>query len=265
VLVCDINESTAQATASKDSANLAAHKMDVTKRTDWEATMAAVKEKFGRCDILVNNAGWSYVNKATVDVTEEEFERVFDVNVKGVYLGCQAWVNQAIERKEGGVIINIASVGATRPRPGLVWYNASKGAVWNVSILVRIRIGDWKRLMSYRRPRDLQRSTVPIRYASIRSARLSQGQGSSRRSPGWRTHLRTGRSSLETCQWVGLERSRTLSMRVSSWQVTRPNSLQEPTWRSTVVDASRRSQRHIGWRACHAIDGSLLNCRGSQT
>jgi NAD(P)-dependent dehydrogenase (short-subunit alcohol dehydrogenase family) len=51
-----------------------------------------------------------------------------------VYLGCNAWVNQAIERKEGGVIINIASVGATRPRPGLVWYNASKGAVWNVRI-----------------------------------------------------------------------------------------------------------------------------------
>lgn len=136
MLVCDINESTAQTTASKDSANLAAHKMDVTKRADWEATMAAVKEKFGRCDILINNAGWSYVNKPTTDVTEEEFERVFDVNVKGVYLGCQAWVNQAIERKEGGVIINIASVGATRPRPGLVWYNASKGAVWNVSSTV---------------------------------------------------------------------------------------------------------------------------------
>lgn len=134
MLVCDINESTAQATASKDSANLAAFKMDVTKRADWEATMRTVEEKFGRCDILINNAGWSYVNKATLDVTEEEFERVFDVNVKGVYLGCQAWVGQAIERKEGGVIVNIASVGATRPRPGLVWYNASKGAVWNVSI-----------------------------------------------------------------------------------------------------------------------------------
>ncbi|KAF1928566.1 oxidoreductase ucpA [Didymella exigua CBS 183.55] len=133
VLVCDINESTAQATASKDSANLAAHKMDVTKRADWESTMAAVKDKFGRCDILINNAGWSYVNKPTTEVTEDEFERVFDVNVKGVYLGCQAWVDQAIERKEGGVIINIASVGATRPRPGLVWYNASKGAVWNAT------------------------------------------------------------------------------------------------------------------------------------
>ncbi|KAJ8105276.1 hypothetical protein OPT61_g10277 [Boeremia exigua] len=133
VLVCDINETTAQTTAAKDSANLAAFKMDVTKRADWEATVRTAAEKFGRCDILINNAGWSYVNKPTVDVTEEEFERVFDVNVKGIFLGCQAWVGQAVERNEGGVIINIASVGATRPRPGLVWYNASKGAVWNAT------------------------------------------------------------------------------------------------------------------------------------
>lgn len=135
MLVCDINEAGAQTTAAKDTNNLVAYKMDVTKNADWKATMSSVKEKFGRCDILINNAGWSYVNKPTLDVTEEEFEKVFDVNVKGVYLGCQAWVGQAIERKEGGVIVNIASVGATRPRPGLVWYNASKGAVWNVSPL----------------------------------------------------------------------------------------------------------------------------------
>ncbi|KAJ4334046.1 hypothetical protein N0V95_009281 [Ascochyta clinopodiicola] len=133
VLVCDIDETGGQATASKDAQNLVFHKMDVTKRADWASTMQTVQEKFGRCDILVNNAGWSYVNKPTVDVTEEEFERVFDVNVKGVYLGCQAWVGQAVDRKEGGVIVNIASVGATRPRPGLVWYNASKGAVWNAT------------------------------------------------------------------------------------------------------------------------------------
>ncbi|XPT00604.1 hypothetical protein M3J09_009755 [Ascochyta lentis] len=133
VLVCDINEKGGQATAAKDEQNLVFHKMDVTKRADWESTMRVVKEKFGRCDILVNNAGWSYVNKPTVEVTEEEFERVFDVNVKGVYLGCQAWIGQAVDRKEGGVVVNIASVGATRPRPGLVWYNASKGAVWNAT------------------------------------------------------------------------------------------------------------------------------------
>lgn len=111
---------------------MAFHKMDVTKAADWKSAVDAAIQKFGKCDVLVNNAGTSYRNKPTIDVTEEEFERVFDVNVKGIFLGCNAWVSQAIEKKEGGVIINIASVGASRPRPGLVWYNASKGAVANV-------------------------------------------------------------------------------------------------------------------------------------
>lgn len=119
---------------SQNPSVLAFHQMDVTKLADWDATVSAVLSKWGRCDILVNNAGWSYKNKPTAQVTEEEFQRCFDVNVKGVYLGCQAWLKQAVDRKEGGVIINIASVGATRPRPGLVWYNASKGAVWNVRV-----------------------------------------------------------------------------------------------------------------------------------
>ncbi|EMD97674.1 hypothetical protein COCC4DRAFT_201189 [Bipolaris maydis ATCC 48331] len=131
VLVCDINAAGGQETCSANPSSLAFHQMNVTKSADWKASIAACIEKFGRCDILVNNAGWSYTNKPTSDVTEEEFDRVFDVNVKGVYLGCNAWIDQAIKRGEGGVIINIASVGATRPRPGLVWYNASKGAIWN--------------------------------------------------------------------------------------------------------------------------------------
>ena len=132
MLVCDINASGGEATAASNPSALAFHQMDVTKSADWKAAMDAVQQRFGKCDILVNNAGWSYTNKPTTTVDEDEFDRVFNVNVKGVYLGCNAWVGQAIERKEGGVIINIASVGATRPRPGLVWYNASKGAVWNV-------------------------------------------------------------------------------------------------------------------------------------
>lgn len=118
--------------------------MDVTKSSDWKSAIETAIQKWGKVDILVNNAGTSYRNKPTLEVTEEDFEKVFDVNVKGVYLGCNAFVPQAIERKEGGVIINIASVGATRPRPGLVWYNASKGAVWNVSILSCFSSVSWK-------------------------------------------------------------------------------------------------------------------------
>ena len=68
----------------------------------------------------------------TLDVTENEFDRCFNVNVKGVYFGSSAFLPRLLKQESGGVMLNIASVGATRPRPGLVWYNASKGAVWNV-------------------------------------------------------------------------------------------------------------------------------------
>lgn len=57
----------------------------------------------------------------------------FNVNVKGIFLGSQAMVSRLIQQGQGGSIINISSTGASRPRPGLVWYNASKGAVSNVS------------------------------------------------------------------------------------------------------------------------------------
>ena len=73
--------------------------------------------------------GW---DQPTLEVTEADFDKCFDVNVKSVYFGTAAIIRQLLEQKSGGSIINIASVGATRPRPGLVWYNSSKGAVWNV-------------------------------------------------------------------------------------------------------------------------------------
>lgn len=70
-----------------------------------------------------------------MDVTEDEWERVFKVNVKSIFLAGKVVLARLIEQREGGSMINISSTGATRPRPGLVWYNASKGAVTNVSIL----------------------------------------------------------------------------------------------------------------------------------
>ena len=75
---------------------------------------------------------WMVRDQPTLEVTEADFDKCFDVNVKSVYFGTAAIIRQLLEQKSGGSIINIASVGATRPRPGLVWYNSSKGAVWNV-------------------------------------------------------------------------------------------------------------------------------------
>ena len=71
--------------------------------------------------------------QATLEVTEDEFDRVFAVNVKSIYHSVATIVPKLIQQNDGGSFINIASIGALRPRPGLVWYNASKSAVYNVS------------------------------------------------------------------------------------------------------------------------------------
>ncbi|KAK5724952.1 hypothetical protein LTS12_027505 [Elasticomyces elasticus] len=133
VVVADINVEGGQNVASKNPANLVFQKTDVTKAEDWKAVVDLAFSKFGRLDVLVNNAGTTYRNKPTAEVTEAEWERVFNVNVKGIFYGTNALMPRLIEQGQGGSVINISSTGASRPRPGLVWYNASKGAVSNAT------------------------------------------------------------------------------------------------------------------------------------
>jgi 3-oxoacyl-[acyl-carrier protein] reductase len=102
---------------------------DVTKGDDWARLLRAAGEKL---DIIVNNAGWTHRNKPYVEVTEAEFDRVYAVNVKSVYLSALHAV--PVFRKRGrGCFVNIASTAGVRPRPGLTVYNSSKGAVINMS------------------------------------------------------------------------------------------------------------------------------------
>lgn len=89
-----------------------------------EATLGA----FGRVDVVVNNAGVSHRNQSLLDVDEQGFDRVFAVNVKGLYWSARHFAPWMRDHG-GGAFVNVASTAGVRPRPGLVWYNASKGAV----------------------------------------------------------------------------------------------------------------------------------------
>jgi 3-oxoacyl-[acyl-carrier protein] reductase len=98
---------------------------DVTKGGDWAKLVAAAGSEL---DIVVNNAGWTHRNKPYLEVTEAEFDRVYTVNVKSIYLSALHAV--PVFRKRGrGCFVNIASTAGLRPRPGLTVYNSSKGAV----------------------------------------------------------------------------------------------------------------------------------------
>jgi len=117
-------------------------KTNVALEADWENLMENTLAKWGRMDILINNAGTSYKNKPTIDVTEDEFDKVFAVNVKSIFHSARHFIPNLINQGEGGSIVNIASIGATRPRPGLVWYNASKAAVTNATKGLAAEYGD---------------------------------------------------------------------------------------------------------------------------
>ncbi|KAL6233936.1 hypothetical protein BDW75DRAFT_176396 [Aspergillus navahoensis] len=133
VVVADINTAGGENVAAQNPENIVFQKVDVTSPSDWAAVVETAVTKFGTLDILVNNAGTTYRNKPTLEVTEAEWERVFNVNVKGIFHGSQAVIAKLLEQGHGGSVINISSTGASRPRPGLVWYNASKGAVSNAT------------------------------------------------------------------------------------------------------------------------------------
>lgn len=102
-------------------------KADVTRREDARAMVRAATEGFGRLDILVNNAGYSHLNQSMLEVEEAEFDRTYAVNVKAIYLAALEAV-PILRAQGGGCIINTASTAGLRPRPGLTWYNGSKGA-----------------------------------------------------------------------------------------------------------------------------------------
>ncbi|MBB3064095.1 SDR family oxidoreductase [Limibacillus halophilus] len=130
VVVADLNATRGEAVAqnlSQLGGRAAFQRADVTSRDDVETMIQTALDRFGRLDILVNNAGFSHRNQPLMEVTEADFDRTYAVNVKAIYLATLAAV-PAFRLGGGGVIINTTSTAGLRPRPGLTWYNGSKGA-----------------------------------------------------------------------------------------------------------------------------------------
>ncbi|MGL4438666.1 MAG: glucose 1-dehydrogenase [Bosea sp. (in: a-proteobacteria)] len=132
VAVVDLDLDKARAVAKGIGRNAFAIKADVSKARDVQRMVAVTIKRFGDFEIIVNNAGISHRNRPLMEVTEAEFDKVFAVNVKSIFLTTQAVVPH-FRSRGGGVICNIGSTAGIRPRPGLTWYNASKGAVNLVS------------------------------------------------------------------------------------------------------------------------------------
>lgn len=142
VAVVDINEAAATAAAEKIGASAIGLAADVSKAADVNAAVEKTRSAFGKLDIVVNNAGITHRNRSLLEVDEEEFDRIFAVNVKSIYLFAKAAV--PLMQSQGGVFINVGSTAGLRPRPGLTWYNSTKGAVHTMTKSMAVELAPQK-------------------------------------------------------------------------------------------------------------------------
>ncbi|MBI3958669.1 MAG: SDR family oxidoreductase [Chloroflexi bacterium] len=131
VIVADINLAGAEQEAAairEQGGRVHAVRVDVSSNASMAALVQETLAHAGRMDIFVNNAGTTHKNGPLLSVDEATFDRVYAVNVKSIYLSVMHVV-PVFRQQGGGVFLNIASTAGVRPRPGLTWYNGTKGAV----------------------------------------------------------------------------------------------------------------------------------------
>ena len=154
VLAIDINTKENEATASSCTSNKChAFTADITLESSWRDILSTALSKFSnRLDVVVNCAGVVHIAAPSHEVPEDQFDLMFKVNVKPLYLSNKVIVPWFRENKIPGLFINMSSISEPRPRPNVVWYAGSKGAVTVVSIAqhlypLRIELSDWMRVL----------------------------------------------------------------------------------------------------------------------
>ncbi len=128
VAVVDMNGDGAREVADQLGTNAIAITCDVSAGEQVAAAVRQTVEAFGRLDIVVNNAGWTNPNRPLMETDEATFRKIYDINVVSIFHMTKSCV-PVWRQQGGGVMLNIGSTAGIRPRPGLTWYNSSKGAV----------------------------------------------------------------------------------------------------------------------------------------
>jgi 3-oxoacyl-[acyl-carrier protein] reductase len=140
VMMADLNAKRGKAIAKALGPHCAFAACDVSQGADVRRMVKACVKHFGSPDIVVNNAGTTHLNRPMLEIDEATFDLVFAVNVKSIFHMTHAVV-PLMRQKKGGVILNVGSTAGIRPRPGLTWYNGSKGAVNLLSKSMAVELG----------------------------------------------------------------------------------------------------------------------------
>ncbi len=139
VVIADLDGEAAERVADAIGGAALGVRVDVSDGDAVATLVEGTAARFGRIDVVVNNAGTTHRNRPMLEVDEATYDRIFAVNVKAIYHMAQA-VLPVFRAGGGGVMINTASTAGLRPRPGLVWYNASKGAVISLTKAMAVEL-----------------------------------------------------------------------------------------------------------------------------
>ena len=140
VVIADLDVPRGQALAKELGANAVFARCDVSNGADVKALVKTCVDTFGIPEVVVNNAGTTHKNMPLMDVDEETFDRMFAINVKSIFYMTREVVPLMRQRRKG-VMLNVGSTAGIRPRPGLTWYNGSKGAVNLLSKSLAVELG----------------------------------------------------------------------------------------------------------------------------
>jgi len=143
VAIVDIDATRARQKAAEIGDCAIAVVCDLTRAEEVDRAVNETVAAFGGLDVVVNNAGWTHRNKPLLEVSEAEFDRIYAINVKAIFLMTQR-ATPLLAQRGGGVFINIGSTAGLRPRPGLTWYNGSKGFVNLVSKSLAVELAPLK-------------------------------------------------------------------------------------------------------------------------
>jgi 3-oxoacyl-[acyl-carrier protein] reductase len=140
VIVADVDGDSAVKIA-KDL-GVSSFKVDVSNSKSMAELATFAFNEFGNIDIIVNNAGVTHLPAPMEDISEDEFDRVLNVNIRSIYLAAKYFVPH-MKNNKSGVILNIASTAGISPRPNLNWYNASKGWVITATKAMAIELASF--------------------------------------------------------------------------------------------------------------------------
>lgn len=140
LILLDLNLEAAQSVANEIGNNAIAVQADVSNMNAVKLAVSTCIEHFDQLDIVVNNAGTTNKNQDLLETDEATFDRLFAVNVKSVFNMAHAAI-PVMRKQKNGVIINIGSTASARPRPGLTWYNSTKGAISTMTRSMAVELG----------------------------------------------------------------------------------------------------------------------------